>query len=64
MPPPPSPNKGWHGHPSGLNARFVFIQSKEKIEYFLSVLKSLASICSGKYREYSYLDKRTLFLTE
>ena len=45
--------------PRGLNARFGFTQSLEKKDYFLSVLNSLEKICSGKYREVSYLDKRT-----
>ena len=45
--------------PRGLNARFGFTQSLDKKEYFLSVLNSLGDICTGKYREMSYLDKRT-----
>jgi len=45
--------------PRGLNARFGFTQSLDKKEYFLSVLNSLGDICSGKYREMSYLDHRT-----
>jgi hypothetical protein len=45
--------------PRGLNARFGFTQSLDKKEYFLSVLNSLCEICSGKYREMSYLDQRT-----
>ena len=45
--------------PRGLNARFGFTQSLDKKEYFLSVLNSLGEICSGKYREMSYLDQRT-----
>jgi hypothetical protein len=45
--------------PRGLNARFGFTQSLDKKEYFLSVLNSLGDICSGKYRETSYLDQRT-----
>jgi LAGLIDADG DNA endonuclease family len=45
--------------PRGLNARFGFTQSVDKKEYFLSVLNSLDEICSGKYREMFYLDKRT-----
>ena len=45
--------------PRGLNARFGFTQSLDKKEYFLSVLNSLGEICSGKYRERSYLDHRT-----
>ena len=43
----------------GLNAGFGFTQSLEKKDYFLSVLNSLGEISSGKYREMSYLDKRT-----
>lgn len=45
--------------PRGLHARFGFIQSLDKKDYFLNVLNSLLEISSGKYREYSYLDKRT-----
>lgn len=45
--------------PRGLNARFGFIQSESKRDYFLSVLNSLSFISSGKFREYSHLDKRT-----
>ena len=45
--------------PRGLNARFGFTQSADKKDYFLSVLNSLEEICSQKYRETSYLDKRT-----
>lgn len=45
--------------PRGLNARFGFTQSLDKKDYFLKVLNSLGELCSGKYREYSYLDKRT-----
>jgi len=45
--------------PRGINARFGFTQSLDKKEYFLSVLNSLGEICSGKYREMSYLDQRT-----
>ena len=45
--------------PRGLNSRFGFTQSLDKKDYFLSVLKSLGDLCSGKYREYSYLDQRT-----
>lgn len=43
----------------GLNARFGFIQSLDKKDYFLSVLNSLGEISSGKFREMSYLDQRT-----
>lgn len=42
-----------------LNARFGFIQAESKRDYFISVLNHLACINSGKYREYSYIDKRT-----
>jgi len=45
--------------PRGVNARFGFTQAESQKDYFMSVLNSLSSICSGKYREYSYLDKRT-----
>ena len=45
--------------PRGLNARLGFTQSLNKKEYFLSVLNSLGEICSGNYRESSYLEKRT-----
>ena len=45
--------------PRGLNARFGFIQSESKRDYFLSVLNSLSPISSGKFRESSHLDKRT-----
>ena len=45
--------------PRGLNARFGFTQSLDKKDYFLSLLNSLAEICSGKYRENFYLDQRT-----
>lgn len=45
--------------PRAVNARFGFIQSEDKKEYFLFVLDKLSTICSAKYREYSYIDKRT-----
>lgn len=45
--------------PRGLNARFGFTQSLHKKDYFLSVLNSLTEICTGGYRQTSYLDKRT-----
>ena len=45
--------------PRGVNARLGFTQSKDHKEYFISVCDSLSKICSGKYRESSYLDKRT-----
>ncbi len=43
--------------PKGVNARFGFTQSEFQKDYFIS--SSLSNICSGKYRESSYLDKRT-----
>lgn len=45
--------------PRSVNARFGFIQAEFKKDYFLSVSSSLSAVCSGKYREYSYRDKRT-----
>lgn len=45
--------------PRGVNARFGFTQADFQKDYFLSVVNSLSGICSGKYRESSYLDKRT-----
>ena len=45
--------------PKAVNARFGFIQSEDKKEYFLFVLDKLSILCSAKYREYSYFDKRT-----
>ncbi|KAF2135074.1 uncharacterized protein K452DRAFT_340150 [Aplosporella prunicola CBS 121167] len=45
--------------PRGLNARFGFTQAEFQKDYFISVSSSLSAICSGKYRESSYLDKRT-----
>ena len=45
--------------PRGVNARFGFTQAERQKEYFISVCDSLSKICSGKYRESSYLDKRT-----
>jgi hypothetical protein len=48
--------------PRGKNARFGFIQSLDKKDYFLSLLNSLSEISSGsggKYREYSFFDQRT-----
>ena len=45
--------------PRGKNARFGFTQSELKKDYFISVHSSLSLICSAKYREYSYYDKRT-----
>lgn len=45
--------------PRSVNARLGFIQSESHKDYFVSVCNCLSNICSGKYREYSYLDKRT-----
>jgi hypothetical protein len=45
--------------PRGLNVRFGFTQSADKKDYFLSVLNYLEEINSKKYRETSYVDKRT-----
>ena len=45
--------------PRGVNARFGFTQAEFQKDYFISVVNSLSDICSGKYRESSYLDKRT-----
>lgn len=45
--------------PRSVNSRFGFIQSELKRDYFISVHSSLSHISPGKYREYSYLDKRT-----
>lgn len=45
--------------PRGVNARFGFIQAEFQKDYFINVSNSLSAISSGKYREYSYLDKRT-----
>lgn len=45
--------------PRGINARFGFTQSKSQEGYFLSVLNELSIICTGKFRENSYTDKRT-----
>lgn len=43
----------------GINARFGLTQAAEKKDYFLFVLNALTLISAGKYREHSYLDKRT-----
>ena len=56
---PPFPIPSREDGRIGLNARFGFTQSLDKKDYFLSLLNSLSEICSGKYREISYLDKRT-----
>lgn len=45
--------------PRGKNARFGFTQAEFQKSYFLFVINQLSSICSGKYREYTYTDKRT-----
>lgn len=45
--------------PRALNARFGFIQSEKHKEYFLFFLNKLSPLCSAKYREFAYLDKRT-----
>jgi hypothetical protein len=45
--------------PRAVNARFGFTLAEGQKDYFISVVNSLSSICSAKYREYSYLDKRT-----
>ena len=43
---------------SGSPPRYAQSQTDKK-DYFLSLLNSLAEICSGKYRENFYLDQRT-----
>jgi hypothetical protein len=45
--------------PRSINARFGFTQSEDHKDYFISVCNSLSTICSTKYREHSYVDKRT-----
>lgn len=45
--------------PRGINARFGFTQAEGQKDYFISVCNSLSTISSAKYREYSYVDKRT-----
>jgi hypothetical protein len=45
--------------PKGINARFGFTQAEYQKDYFIFVLNLLSSISSGKYRKYSYTDKRT-----
>lgn len=45
--------------PRSKKARFGFTQAEHNKDYFISVANSLSNICSGKYREHSYLDKRT-----
>jgi len=45
--------------PRGINARFGFTQRLDKKDYFLTFLNKFSDLSSGKYREYSYLDKRT-----
>jgi hypothetical protein len=44
--------------PRGINARFGFTQAEGQKDYFISVCNSLSTICSAKYRVYSYVDKR------
>lgn len=45
--------------PRAKNARFGFIQGEPNKEYFLFLLNILGPLGTIKYREYSYLDKRT-----
>ena len=45
--------------PRSVNARLGFTQAESQKDYFLSVAHSLSGLCSSKYREISYLDKRT-----
>jgi hypothetical protein len=45
--------------PRGTNARFGFTQAEGQRDYFIFVCESLSTVCSAKYREYSYVDKRT-----
>ena len=45
--------------PRAVNARFGFIQSEDKKEYFIFVLEKLSTLCSAKYRVYEYFDQRT-----
>lgn len=45
--------------PRSINARFGFTQSEGHKDYFISVSNSLSAICSSKYREIAYVDKRT-----
>jgi hypothetical protein len=45
--------------PIGINARFGFTQAEGQKDYFISVCNSLSTISSAKYREYTYVDKRT-----
>ena len=45
--------------PRGINARFGFTQAEGQKDYFIFVCNSLSMLCSAKYREYSYVDKRT-----
>lgn len=45
--------------PRAINARFGFIQSEKNKEYFFFFFNELSTLCSVKYREYIYLDKRT-----
>lgn len=45
--------------PRSINARFGFTQSEDHKDYFIFVCNSLSTICSSKYREYSYVEKRS-----
>lgn len=45
--------------PRAKNARFGFIQAELHKEYFIFFLSKLSSLGSIKYRESSYIDKRT-----
>ena len=45
--------------PRSINARFGFTQSEDHKDYFIFVCNSLSTLCSSKYRVYSYVDKRT-----
>jgi hypothetical protein len=45
--------------PRSINARFGFTQALGQKDYFESVCTSLSTLCSAKYREHSYVDKRT-----
>lgn len=45
--------------PRGINARFGFTQGEVNKDYFISVCNSLFMISSTKYRENTYIDKRT-----
>ena len=45
--------------PRGVNARFGFTQNEGQKDYFIFVCNSLSMLCSAKYREIEYIDKRT-----